>query len=167
MRTFSGFVAAGVALAMVATPLQARCWDEASVVAAKTRELDTMLMVSALRCRKDAASFLADYNHFVRTSRPALLEINAKLKAHFDEGRGQRATLDAFDTYITAVANRYGAGSDGLSCEDFGWIAKAAVGAAGSAARLAEIAEISRIEPVLPEGRCGDRGSSLTIAARR
>jgi hypothetical protein len=167
MRNLGKWVAASVALALTATSVQARCWDEAAVRAARSRELDTMLMVSALRCRNDGATFLADYNSFVKTSRPALLRINAQLRAHFDEGRGQRATLDAFDNYVTAIANRYGAGSDGLSCSDFGWITKAALGASGSDEDIAQLAENARIEPILPEGRCASVGTGYTLAARR
>ena len=42
---------AGAVLALVSTPVNAACWTQSEVAAAKVRDFDTMLMVSGLRCR--------------------------------------------------------------------------------------------------------------------
>ncbi|HYZ47984.1 MAG TPA: hypothetical protein VE567_03730, partial [Sphingomonas sp.] len=104
-------MAALAAAALLAGSAQAGCWTDAAYKAAQVRELDTMLMVQALRCRKTAASFVGEYNRFVEVSRPALIQANAELKTHF-------GGLNAYDNYMTTVANRYGAGSEGLGCSD-------------------------------------------------
>ena len=152
-----------------AAPVNARCWSDADVAAARTREFETMLMVSALRCRTSGAAFLDEYNSFVRTSRSALGAVNTALRGHFDDGRGDRATLDAYDGYVTAIANRYGAGSAGLSCDDFAWITHAAIATEGSADQLAALAERTGIVPNTPEGLCtvGGGGGEAVIIARR
>jgi hypothetical protein len=100
-------LAAAAASAMLASSANAACWTDAAYQAAQVRELDTMLMVQALRCRKTSATFLGEYNRFVQVSRPALLRANAELKAHF-------GGLNAYDNYMTTVANRYGAGTGDL-----------------------------------------------------
>jgi hypothetical protein len=145
-----GFVAramAGVLCASVAiTSAQAKCWSEPEAAAAQLRDFETMLMVSALRCRLSGRNFLADYNRFVVKARPALTAANEVLRA--------RMGLDGYDRYITSLANRYGAGADGLACRDMASILSAAEAERGSATGLARLARDAGANPSLSGGRC-------------
>jgi hypothetical protein len=160
---------AGIAAsAMLAAPAQAGCWSETAYQAAQVRELDTMLMVQALRCRKTAANFVNEYNRFVQISRPALLKANAELKMHFAREVGERGALNAYDNYMTTVANRYGAGADGLGCEDIASIVAAATAAGTSADELYRVAAAADMQPVIDGQRCVGGGNlAVTIASRR
>lgn len=156
-----------LALVALAAPAKAGCWTEAAWTAARVRELDTMLMVEALRCRRTSHNFIETYNKFVTTSRPALVRANTTLRAHFATEVGQARALSAFDDYATRVANRYGAGQEGLGCADLASIAEAAAAAAGSGQPLAELAAIADLQPVLPGARCkAEPLPTLTVATR-
>lgn len=146
-------VIALVASAIIAAPAQAACWKADQVDAAKVRDFETMLMVSALRCRKQG-NMLARYNRFVVQARPALTQVNDTLRAHFAEAVGHSRSLNAYDSYVTRVANRYGAGADGLSCDDFSSITDAAVAERPSFRALAALADRAGVKPLLEGGRC-------------
>ncbi|NNM77606.1 hypothetical protein HJG53_11865 [Sphingomonas sp. ID1715] len=167
MRIVTKAVAAAVAAALCAGSATAACWTDAAYAAAQVRELDTMLMVQALRCRKTNANFVEGYNRFVVASRPALLKANATLKGHFAEEFGERGALNAYDNYMTTVANRYGAGTVDMDCEDAAALVEMAAAAKGNAASLQEVAEIAQMTPNLQGRRCLGGGSPLTIASRR
>lgn len=160
-------LAAAVATALVAGSANAACWSDAAYKAAQVRELDTMLMVEALRCRKTSANFVNDYNKFVVASRPALLQANAALRGHFAQQFGAKGALNAYDNYMTTVANRYGAGTAGLDCNDMASIVRTGLAAKGSAAALHEIAERAQMVPTVRGNRCGGGSSTLTTVARR
>ena len=154
-------LAAAAAMATLASPANAACWTDAAYQAAQVRELDTMLMVQALRCRKTSATFLNEYNRFVQVSRPALLQANAELKAHF-------GGLNAYDNYMTTVANRYGAGTGDLDCADTASIVRAAVATKGSSQALFRLAADAGMEPAIDGSRCrGVTKTPLNIASRR
>ena len=147
------FVIALAAMAIVVAPAQAACWKADQVDAAKVRDFETMLMVSALRCRANG-NMLARYNRFVVQARPALTHVNDALRAHFDEAVGPSRALNAYDSYVTRVANRYGAGADGLSCADLSSITDAAVAERPSFRALAELADRAGVQPLLEGSRC-------------
>jgi hypothetical protein len=132
------------------TSAQANCWSDAAVSAAKVRDLETMLMVSALRCRTSDNAMLKQYNQFVIKSRPALTAVNETLRAHFAGAGG----LNAYDRYVTAIANRYGAGAAGLGCDDMTSILSAAQAEGGSLAGLARLANDAGVEPHLTGHSC-------------
>lgn len=163
MRVLVKMIAAASCAALVAGSAQAACWSDAAYRAAQVRELDTMLMVEALRCRKTPASFLDDYNRFVEASRPALLKANTALKEHFAGEGGERAALDAYDNYMTMVANRYGAGAEGLGCDDMGSIARAVLAGNGSPETLYQIAVAAQMVPTIREARCEAGGAPVTM----
>ena len=144
------------------TSAQAACWSAPEVSAAAVRDLETMLMVSALRCRLSGTNFLSDYNQLINQSRPALTAANDQLRAHFVATAGARGGLDAYDRYVTAIANRYGAGAEGLSCGDMASILSAANAERGSAEGLARLARDAGVEPVIEGGRC-----AVTVASRK
>jgi len=159
-------LAASIAVAVCAGSANAACWSDAAYKAAQLRELDTMLMVEALRCRKTSANFVETYNRFVEASRPALLKANGALKIHFTGEVGAKGALNAYDNYMTTVANRYGAGTEGLACEDMASIVEAALAAGGAEAALAQIVEAARMVPAIPGERCAPQDTTLTFAAR-
>ena len=160
-------LAALAAIAMCAGSANAACWSDTAYKAAQLRELDTMLMVEALRCRKTSANFVEAYNRFVVASRPALLKANAALKGHFAQQVGERGALNAYDNYMTTVANRYGAGTEGLGCEDMASIVEAALGAAGGAEALNGIVQAARMVPAIAGERCTGGSMVATMASRR
>jgi hypothetical protein len=147
---FKCFTAAVTLAAISITPARAACWSDQSVDAARVRDMETMLMVSALRCRISGSDLLGAYNSFVRGSRAALTEVNQILQAQFASNGG----LNAYDRYVTSVANHYGAGADGLSCRDMASILSAAGAEGNSIKGLTRLARDAGVEPALPGGRC-------------
>lgn len=168
MNFIAKALTAATATALVAGSANAACWSDAAYKAAQVRELDTMLMVEALRCRKTAANFVQDYNRFIVATRPALLKANADLKAHFAAQVGERGALNAYDKYMTTVANRYGAGSEGLDCGDVASIVKSAASAKSSLDALHAVAVRADMEPSIRGRRCdGSLRSPVSVATRR
>ena len=158
---FGSIVVAFAAVAIVAAPAHAQCWNADQIAAAKVRDMETMLMVSSLRCRADHRQMIGQYNAFVVKSRAALNQVNDTLKAHFTEEVGARRSLDAYDSYVTRIANRYGAGADGLSCDDLSDITVAALNENATFAALSDLADRADVRPVIEGGAC-----PVTIAAR-
>lgn len=152
----------GIALALASTPIQAACWTPGEVAAAKVRDLDTMLMVSGLRCRFQSAALLTTYNEMVVRHRAALTEANMQLRGHFTAAIGG---ANALDRYITRVANRYGAGAEDLSCASLQSIAEAAMAEPSTLAALTALADRAAVRPELPEGACA--APKLQIAVLR
>jgi hypothetical protein len=148
---------AAVLVSLIATtPAQAACWSADQISAAKVREFETVLMVSALRCR--GGGVLASYNTFVRGSRPALTEANDQLRAHFDaDGSG----LNGYDRYVTSLANRYGAGG-GFDCNEAADMLRSALASGGSLSSLERLADRARIDA--PDG---GRRCPVTMARAR
>lgn len=151
-------VAAAMLLAMPLGSAQAACWNETAISAAKVRDMETMLMVSALRCRVKDPAILPAYNKFVRTSRAALTQVNETLRRQFADQGG----LNGYDRYVTSVANRYGAGTEGLSCEDMSSILAAAQSESGSLAGLSRLAAAANVQPILAGSRC-----DISVASRK
>lgn len=153
-------IIAFAATAIVAAPAEAACWKTDQVAAAKVRDLETMLMVSALRCRGEG-NILERYNKFVVKARSALTQVNNTLRVHFAESVGAGRALNAYDGYVTRVANRYGAGADGLSCNDLSSITDAAANETPSFDALAALAERAGVRPLLDGAPC-----PITMARR-
>lgn len=159
MKTGLTRVAALLAAVALPSAAQAQCWSEASVTAAKIRDMETMLMVASLRCRAGNPEMLAAYNAFVVQSRAALTQVNDQLRAHF-------GGLSAYDSYVTSVANRYGGGAAGLTCLDMASILSAASAEGGSFAGLQRLAEAAQVEPWRTEDRCPVVLAAATPAAQ-
>jgi hypothetical protein len=157
-KRFNHIVGVVTFAAISVTPAQAACWSDAAVSAAKIRDLETMLMVSALRCRTADNAMLLQYNGFVMRSRPALAAVNQTLRAQFAGNGG----LNAYDRFVTAIANRYGAGVEGLGCDDMTSILSAAEAEDGSLEGLARLAAAAGVEPRLSDERC-----TKTVTAAR
>lgn len=159
-----GFARAAAAFAAAALPVTAAqaCWSTRAADAAQVRDMETMLMVSALRCRLSGNNMLPAYNAFVRDSRAALTEANDVLRLHFAPKGG----LNAYDRYVTSIANRYGGGAEGLTCADMASILSAASSERGSYAGLVRLAHASGATPVLQGGVCPVAVASALPVAR-
>ncbi|MBB4641628.1 hypothetical protein [Rhizorhapis suberifaciens] len=152
----------GVVILFSVTPAQAAsCWNIQAIEAAQVRDFETMLMVSALRCRNTGVNFLDEYNDFVRSKRTALTQVNDELRAQFEQTLGAKAALNAYDGYVTSLANSYGAGAVGLACSDMQSLTRAANAASPSKAALVTLAQRAGADPRLPGAKC-----PLTIAAK-
>ena len=73
------------------------------------------------------------------------------LRAQFTSEMGAGRGLNAYDGFVTSIANRYGAGITDLSCGDLSDITNAAVAGSRSAAQLEQLADAADIHP--PVGR--------------
>lgn len=145
----------GVAAAVGATQAQAAtCWSTQAVEAAQVRDFETMLMVSALRCRTSGSGFLNEYNSFIRSKRAALTQVNDELRTHFQKAAFGKAALDAYDRFVTQLANSYGAGAQGLDCTDMQSLMRAAEAVEPTREALVALAQRAGAEPRLPNNSC-------------
>jgi hypothetical protein len=137
-HTRAALAAAAVATCLVSTAAPAAsCWSQADVSAAKVRELQTRLMVAALRCRATGVNILASYNAFVGNAKPAIVAANDQLKVHFGAA-GPVAGQRDYDHYTTTLANAYGAADTGPeSCAEAANLAAEATNAKGDLAAFA------------------------------
>ena len=145
--------------ACLTAPAQAACWSPAAAEAASVRDFETMLMVSTLRCRLVDADFTQDYNRFIREKRVTLTRINDELRAQF-------GSIDSYDRYVTAIANGYGAGAEGLGCRDIGSLIAAANALPATRASLVELADRAGAAPPLPGSRCRPQEIALAPNGR-
>jgi hypothetical protein len=150
----------GFALALtcaLAQPAQASfgCWKPKDAAAVKVRDLQSRLMVAALRCRAMGYDILPEYNSFVRTSRTTIQEANGLIKARFAAGYGKKAAQSRYDSFTTAMANEYGADQTSREiCDDTAREAKKAAAAGSNLDRLAAVSEETGREPKMPGGVC-------------
>ncbi len=148
------FLVAAILAAAGPVEAKAACWSPDAIAAAKIRDFETMLMVSALRCRTSEYDFLPTYNAFVRTGRTALSQANTALRTHFAAGASENEGLNAYDRYVTSGANRYGAGVGGLGCKDLSSIASAAAAQGNDLSSLLGLADRAEMIPVLNDKPC-------------
>ncbi len=91
----------------VAPVFAAPCWTTAEKSAYEVRGLQTMLMVTALKCSAMGGSATRDsYSHFVTVIRPALGASAAVMLAHFKKLYGTQAQA-AMDASVTQLANQF------------------------------------------------------------
>ena len=109
----AAFVA--VVAAMSVQPAQA-CWNTAAQDAAKIKHLNTMLMVTALRCRNTPDNFLPQYNRFVVKHNALIGSQNKVLKTHLSATYGAGGALNALDRMSIGYANSYGMGHKAMNC---------------------------------------------------
>jgi hypothetical protein len=108
---------AAVVAALSVQPAQA-CWTNAAQDAAKIKHLNTMLMVTALRCRGTADNFLPQYNRFVAKHNALIGSQNTVLKGYLAQNFGPRGAEGALDRMSIGFANSYGTGHKDMSCHD-------------------------------------------------
>jgi hypothetical protein len=104
-----------VVTAMSVQPAQA-CWNTAAQDAAKIKHLNTMLMVTALRCRNTPDNFLPQYNRFVVKHNALIGSQNNVLKSHLSATYGAGGAMNALDRMSIGYANSYGTGHKAMNC---------------------------------------------------
>lgn len=156
---------AAIAAAVVTSPIQATCWKSDEVSAAGVRELQSMLMVAALRCQVAGFPMMEDYNNFVQSNRTAIGAMNDKLKAHFIRAMGPVGGQRGYDSFTTSMANGYGGAASGAdACGEAHSLAREGAMLQGSVEGLMLLAERQGLVAKLPEGLCAS-ASPLTFAA--
>ena len=155
---FKSVLAAAVAtlsLAGMSGQAMAACWAPDAIEAAQVRGFETMLMVATLRCQIKGVDLSGDYNAFIRGKRAVLTGVNDELRAKFAaQGLRGNAALDAYDRFVTAIANSYGSGIGAPSCEDFRTILGEANAVPASRAALLTLAVEAGADPVREADRC-------------
>jgi hypothetical protein len=101
--------------AMAVQPAHA-CWTNAAQDAAKIKHLNTMLMVTALRCRNTADNFLPQYNRFVAKHNDLIGAQNSILKLQLAQSYGAGGAMNALDRMSIGFANSYGTGHKSMDC---------------------------------------------------
>ncbi len=161
LRLFAATLALAATGAAVPMQAQARCWTAREASAAQLREMQTMLMVAALRCRASRIDITADYDDFVASQREVLAHANIVIKQHFADEGGTQADYDRF---ATSLANGFG---DDPTTE--GSCAEAAMlahdGSMVSPAALEPLAAARLFPIALPGGYCSARPGPVTMAA--
>jgi hypothetical protein len=158
-------VAALAAGAVLAGSAQAGCWQIEEASAAGVRELQSMLMVAALRCLVSGHPLMVEYNGFVASNREAIGRVNDRLKAHFIRAHGPVQGQRAYDAFTTSMANGYGAAASGAEvCGSAASLAREAALMANSLEGLALIVERQGIAARLPDGLCQVE-APLTVAS--
>jgi hypothetical protein len=159
---FSGkFARIAVVLSVLGVQPAQACWTDSEANAASVANLNMMMMVSALRCRKGADNFLAEYNQFVKTNNATLGAQNALIKSRFARMNGAAAAEGAMDRFTIGLANRYGGGTIDKGCSELKVIAGDLASKGRDAASLISIANVNATTPSLPGGSCSTR-----VAAR-
>lgn len=158
--------AAALALAATgaAVPAQAQthCWAPREVRAAQVRQMQTMLMVAALRCRAAGIQMSEDYNGFVKTKLDALSAANLVIKQHFVQNGG---TQDDYDRFTTSLANSFGDDeTTSATCAEAATLAHDGAGAAAAEA-LEAIALVRVFPAALPGGSCEAPAAPVAMAA--
>ena len=163
MKKLAAAAAVLAASTMVATaPAQAQaCWNANAVNAAKVRNLDIMLMVTALRCRMGPDNFQPDYYRFSSSHMAELNAANAVLRSQL-AGAGPKGADRALDKMSVTIANSYGTGHPDMGCKE---LRRATRDLASSSkpGQLVQAADVLVADPVIPGRACATR----VAAARR
>jgi hypothetical protein len=160
-RATLGAAAIAMCLSSAAPAASSACWTQADISAAKVRQMQTKLMVAALRCRAGGVDILASYNRFLRAKRAEISAANDRLKAHFRAAHASTGERD-YDRYTTALANAYGgARTNQDSCADAASLAAEAAEARGGLIAVGD-REVSSAK--MTSGRCVSRDSVYLAA---
>jgi hypothetical protein len=152
---------------MASSAQAASCWNADEVSAANVRELQSMLMVAALRCQVAGHPMMDDYNKFVSSNRTAIGAMNDKLKGHFVRAQGPVVGQRGYDSFTTSMANSYGSASSTTEvCASAAAVAREGALMAGSVEGLLLIADRQGVAARLTDGRCGE-GAATTVASAK
>ena len=116
MKRFVTAAAFSAVLMTVSVQPVHACWTNAAQDAAKIKHLNTMLMVTALRCRNTPDNFLPHYNRFVTKHNGLIGAQNAELRQHLSTTYGARGAEGALDRMSIGYANSYGTGHKAMNC---------------------------------------------------
>jgi hypothetical protein len=137
-------------------PAQA-CWDNAGQNAVKIKHLNTMLMVTALRCRGGADNFLPQYNRFVTNNSALIGSQNKLIKAQLAQSSGSKGAEGALDRMSIGFANTYGTGHKSMGCRELKQLAADLSSEQQGVATLTLAADQAVGETRLPGGVCAAR----------
>ncbi len=161
MRGIIGKIAlAAVVTTAAVQPAQA-CWNVAGQDAVKITHLNTMLLVTALRCRSGADNFLPEYNRFVVNNSSLIGNQGKVIKTHFAATHGAKGAEGALDRMSIGFANSYGTGHRNMDCRELKMLAGGLASKKHGVATLAQAADMAVGQTRLPGGVCPVR-----IAAR-
>jgi hypothetical protein len=125
-----------------------------------------MLMVAALRCQVAGHPMMDDYNQFVQSNRMAIGAMNDRIKAHFIRAFGPVGGQRAYDSFVTSMANGYGAAASGADvCGDADSLAREGASMSGSVDGLTLLAERQGLVAKLPEGLCAGAAQATYASA--
>ena len=159
-KTYLAAAILAVTSLVATTPARAQsCWGTEAVNAAKLRNLDILLMVTALRCRMGADNFQRDYYDFSAAHRAELNVANGVLRAQF-AGGGATAANRALDTMSTRIANGYGLGHPELGCHELRQITRD-LAATQVRSALLDAADALVGAPAIPGGSCAMRVATV------
>lgn len=132
----------GMALAAATLTAEPVAAQVATSEAEQLRQLDIMLMVTALRCRNGSDDFQADYNRFAARHLATMNGASRELQAQY--GRSQNATQARrrLDRLSTSIANRYGLGHPWLECGQLGQVTRDLADSTGRQVLLAAAEEL-------------------------
>ena len=143
-----------------AQPAQA-CWNSAGEDAVKIKHLNTMLMVTALRCRGGIDNFLPQYNRFVTNNSALIGSQNNLIRSHLARIGGARGAENALDRMSIGFANSYGTGHSWMNCGDLKQLASDLSLQQQGVATLAAAADQTIDNVPLPDGVCATRMATL------
>lgn len=89
------------------------CWTPQEIEAARVRDLQTIMMVGALRCSAAGYNTAFGYDRFVVRHRSALVQHNETLKNYFIRTAG-RGGQRGYDSFTTALANAHSSESSDM-----------------------------------------------------
>lgn len=129
-----GATASAAILAIAATPAAAGplCWNARTIEAAKLRQLDVMLMVGSLRCRKGPSDYRAAYDGFLQQHRAMLGHANFAILSELRGGLGAAGAAEALDKASVRMANHYGQNA-AIGCAELGQVTAALARSSGEA----------------------------------
>lgn len=140
-------------LAATTSPAHAGCWQSEAADQARVRQLDVLLMVSALRCEHGDVPFLEGYNRFVAANRDVIASANDGMRRHFAASMSQAAALNAYDAMVVRMANQFGDGHGLPDCASMAAITDSLADGETTASLASLSAELVG-DPELPGGRC-------------
>jgi uncharacterized membrane protein YoaK (UPF0700 family) len=135
--------ALGVVLMAVSVQPAQACWTNAAQDAAKIKHLNTMLMVTALRCRNTADNFLPDYNQFVVKHNSLIGAQNTALRNHLSAIYGARGAEGALDRMSIGYANSYGNGHRAMDCRQLKNLAAKLASETHGVVTMAAVADVT------------------------
>jgi hypothetical protein len=107
METFAPMLrsslAAIAALCLAAPATASRCLDPDTLEAVRVRDMQTMLMVGALRCRTTDPTIASAYNRFILRARDRLVRGEERLLRHYSDHGGR----EVYDRFTAQLANRH------------------------------------------------------------
>jgi hypothetical protein len=157
MRGILGKIAFAAAVSAAAVQPAQACWNETGQDAVKITHLNTMLLVTALRCRGGADNFLPEYNRFVVNNSSISGNQGRVIKTHFAATHGAKGAEGALDRMSIGFANSYGTGHRQMNCKQLKMLAAGLASQKHGVATLAQAADSAIIPSSMPGGTCPSR----------